>query len=210
MDEVAERPGVDANQAADATATVPGLSGTVAFLFTDIEGSTRLWEEQPAAMTAALARHDAILRAAIEAAGGRVVKTTGDGMMAVFGFAYGAAAAAIAAQEALLSEAWEATGPLRVRMAVHAGEAERRGDDFFGPTVNRTARIMSAGHGGQVLLSAAAAALAVDDLPEGASLRDLGEYRLRDIGRPERVFQLQHPSLAANFPPLTTLDLGAA
>ncbi len=161
-------------------------------------------------MTAALARHDAILREAIEGAGGRVVKTTGDGMMAVFPSAARAVSASIAAQVALASEPWPSTGPLRVRMAIHAGEAERRGDDFFGSTINRTARIMSAGHGGQVLLSSAAAALAVDDLPEGASLRDLGEYRLRDIGRPERVFQLQHPRLSASFPPLTTLDLGAA
>ena len=95
-------------------------------------------------------------------------------------------------------------------MGLHAGDAERRGDDYFGPTVNRTARIMSAGHGGQVLLSAAAAALAADRLPDGASLRDLGEYRLKDLGRPERVFQLLHPALEATFPPLTTLDHAAA
>ena len=94
-------------------------------------------------------------------------------------------------------------------MAIHAGDAERRGDDYFGPTINRTARIMAAGHGGQVLLSAAAAALAADDLPDGASLRDLGEYRLKDLGRPERVFQLVHPALESTFPPLATLDHAA-
>src|SRR3954447_7583717 len=205
MEEVADRTREPAG-----TGTALAATGTLSFLFTDIAGSTRLWEELPAAMTPALALHDAMLREAIESAGGRVVKTTGDGMMAVFPAAARAVSACIAAQMALASEPWPSTGPLRVRMAIHAGEAERRGDDFFGSTINRTARIMSAGHGGQVLLSSAAAALAVDNLPEGASLRDLGEYRLRDIGRPERVFQLQHPRLAANFPPLTTLDLGAA
>ena len=195
---------------AEAQAEAGAPSGALAFLFTDIEGSTRLWERLPEAMTVALARHDAILRTAIEASAGRVVKTTGDGMMAVFPTAADGVLASIAAQRSLAAEAWTETGPLRVRMALHAGEAERRGDDFFGPTINRTARIMSAGHGGQVLLSSAAAALAAGRLPHGASLRDLGEYRLKDLGRPERVFQLVHPDLQATFPPLTTLDQGAA
>ena len=204
MDHVAERTGTTSGDQLTETA-----SGTLAFLFTDIAGSTRLWEQQPAAMTAALARHDLILREAIEGADGRVVKTTGDGMMAVFAQAGQATAATIAAQRALAIEPWGDTGALRVRMGLHAGEAQRRGDDFFGPTINRTARIMAAGHGGQVLLSAAAAALATDRLPDGASLRDLGEYQLRDIGRPERVFQLLHPALESTFPPLQTLDLAA-
>ena len=211
MDDVAERTGT--RTAADPPAGTAGdpldgsASGTLAFLFTDIAGSTRLWEEQPAAMTAALARHDAILRDAIEGADGRIVKTTGDGMMAVFVQSAQAVGASVAAQRALAAEPWGVTGALRVRMGLHAGEAQRRGDDFFGPTINRTARIMAAGHGGQVLLSAAAAALAADRLPDGAALRDLGEYQLRDIGRPERVFQLLHPALEASFPPLQTLDL---
>ena len=197
MDEVAER-------------TSPGIvSGTLAFLFTDIAGSTRLWEEQPVAMTAALARHDAILREAIGGAGGHLVKTTGDGVLAVFPATASAVAAAIRAQEALASEAWGETGQLRVRMGVHAGEAEQRGDDFFGPTVNRTARLMAAGHGGQILLSSAAAALVADRLPADVTLRDLGEFRLKDIGRPEQVFQVAHPGLVSSFPPLTTLDAGA-
>ena len=189
---------------------VPAIAtGTLAFLFTDIAGSTRLWERLPDAMTVALERHDGILRAAIEAAAGQVVKTTGDGLMAVFPTAADGVTACIGAQRGLAGGPWPETGPLHVRMGLHAGDAERRGDDYFGPTVNRTARIMAAGHGGQVLLSAAAAALAADRLPDDASLRDLGEYRLKDLGRPERVYQLVHPALEATFPPLTTLDHGA-
>ena len=177
-------------------------TGTITFLFTDLEGSTRLWEQFPEGMKGALMRHDAILRAAIEASGGRVVKATGDGMMAVFGSAVDAAAAGLAAQRALAQEPFAETGPLRVRMGLHAGQAEQRAGDFFGPTVNRTARIMAAGHGGQVLLSMSAAALAGERLPSGAGLLDLGEHRLRDLGRPEHVFQLVHPDLASSFPPL--------
>ena len=175
------------------------------FLFTDIEGSTRLWERFPDPMKGALRRHDAILRGAIEASGGRVVKTTGDGMMAVFASAADGATASLAAQRDLTREPWADTGPLRVRMGLHAGQADERAGDFFGPTVNRTARIMAAGHGGQVLLSAAAGALAQAGLPDGASLLDLGEHRLKDLGRPEHVFQLLHPDLGATFPPLAAL-----
>jgi predicted ATPase/class 3 adenylate cyclase len=190
--------------------TQPDLAtGTLAFLFTDIAGSTQLWERMPEAMGRALARHDAILRTAIEAARGQIVKTTGDGLMAVFPTVGDAVAACLEAQRALAAEPWGETGSLRVRMGVHAGRAERRGDDFFGPTVNRTARLMAAGHGGQVLLSAAAADLTGDPPADGAALRDLGEYRLKDLGRPERVFQLVHPDLADAFPPLTTLDHAA-
>ncbi len=178
---------------------------TIAFLFTDLEGSTRLWEQHPDAMKAALARHDAILRAAIEASGGHVVKATGDGLMAVFESACDAAAAGLAAQLDLAVAPWPETGPLRVRMGVHAGEAEERAGDYFGPTVNRAARIMAAGHGGQVLLSASAGALASERLPAGAGLLDLGEHRLKDLGRPEHLFQLVHPDLPSSFPPLATL-----
>ena len=127
-------------------------SQILAFLFTDVEGSTQLWERFPDAMKGALKRHDVLLRGAIEASGGQVVKTTGDGMMAVFTTAVDATAAALAAQLGLASKSWGETGPLRVRMGVHCGPAQQRGDDFFGPTINRTARIMAAGHGGQVLL----------------------------------------------------------
>ena len=177
---------------------------TLTFLFTDLEGSTQLWERFPEAMKDALSRHDAILRAAIEASAGTVVKTTGDGMMAVFGSAVDATTASLAAQLSVTVEPWGETGPLRVRMGVHCGQAEQRGDDFFGPTVNRTARIMAAGHGGQVLLSESAGALAREALPAGADLVDLGEHRLKDLGRPEHLFQLVHPDLPSDFPPLIT------
>ena len=177
---------------------------TLTFLFTDIEGSTRLWEEHQEAMKQALERHDAILRTAVESSRGQVVKTIGDGFMAVFDSAVDGVCACLGAQQALAHEPWGATGPLRVRMGLHAGEAAAREGDYFGPTLNRTARIMSAGHGGQVLLSAAAAALVVDRLPDGAGLQDLGEHQLKGLGRAERVFQLTHPELGDGFPPLVT------
>jgi predicted ATPase/class 3 adenylate cyclase len=179
---------------------------TLTFLFTDLESSTKLWERFPRAMKDALERHDAILRAAVEGSNGRVVKTTGDGLMAVFASARDGVEACLSAQRGLRNEPWGETGALRVRMGLHTGVAETRAKDYFGPTVNRTARIMSAGHGGQVLLSAAAAALMLDQLPAGVTLRDLGEHRLKSLGRPERVFQLVHPELASDFPPLMTLS----
>ena len=185
-------------------------AGTVTFLFTDIEGSTQLWEQFPEAMKGALRRHDDILRSAIEGRGGRVVKATGDGMMGVFGSATDAVTASLAVQRGMGLESWVQTNPLRVRIGVHAGQADQRDGDFFGPTVNRTARIMAAGHGGQVLLSGAAAALVADGLPDGASLADLGEHRLKDLDRPEHVYQLRHPDLAASFPPLATVRQATA
>jgi predicted ATPase/class 3 adenylate cyclase len=181
-------------------------SGTLTFLFTDLEGSTRRWEQFPHAMKVALERHDAILGAAVAGANGQVLKSIGDGLMAVFGSAAAAVSACLAAQRRLAEEPWGETGPLRVRMGLHAGEAQTRTGDYFGPVVNRTARIMAVGHGGQVLLSAAAAALVLDQLPEGATLLDLGSHRLKDLGRPEHLFQLVHPALAHDFPPLVTLD----
>jgi len=185
-------------------------AATLTFLFTDLEGSTHLWETFPEAMKGALERHDAILRAAVGAAGGRVVKSTGNGTMAVFGSAVDAARACLEAQRALAKEPWAETGPLRVRMGVHTGQAENRAGDFFGPTVNRTARIMAAGHGGQVLFSSSAAALVLDGLPEGASLLELGTFRLKDLARPEHLFQMVHTDLASGFPPLTHVRQSAA
>jgi predicted ATPase/class 3 adenylate cyclase len=182
-------------------------TGTVTFLFTDIEGSTRMWERNPRAMQEALARHDELLRTIIEARDGYVFKTVGDAFCAAFGTAADAAEAALAVQLALLEEGWaEEVGGIRVRMALHAGAAEERDGDYFGPAVNRVARLLSAGHGGQVLLSHAAQQLTRDDLPDGASLKDLGERRLKDLFRPERVFQLLSPELPTSFPPLKTLD----
>ncbi|MGE5249386.1 MAG: adenylate/guanylate cyclase domain-containing protein, partial [Bacteroidota bacterium] len=183
-------------------------TGTVTFLFTDIEGSTRLWEEYPDAMQSALARHDSILHGAVEANGGRVIKSTGDGIHAAFETALGGVCAALAGQQALYSESWNPIAPasLRVRMGVHTGQAERRGGDYFGGTLNRAARLMALAHGGQILLSNTTSDLIREQLPEGVSLRDLGEHRLRDLVRPEHVFQLGHPSLEAEFPPLPSLD----
>jgi predicted ATPase/class 3 adenylate cyclase len=182
-------------------------TGTVTFLFTDIEGSTKLWERDPQAMADALARHDELLRVAIEDHGGYVFKTVGDAFCAAFGSASDALGAALGAQRALLGEGWaEEVRAIRVRMALHSGEAEEREGDYFGPPVNRVARLLSAGHGGQVLLSQAAQELTQGGLPEGASLRDLGERRLKDLFKPERVFQLVVADLPSSFPPLRTLD----
>src|SRR5215208_5412556 len=175
------------------------------FVFADLESSTRLWERFPDAMKGAMERHDDILREAVNGAGGRVVKVTGDGLMAVFVSPSAAVAAALEAQRELQREAWGETGPLRVRMGIHAGVAQQRGADFYGPPVNRTARLMAAAHGGQVLLSAAAARLA-DRLPAEAGLRDRGEHRLKDLAQPERIFQLTHAELASDLPPLATLS----
>jgi predicted ATPase/class 3 adenylate cyclase len=181
-------------------------SGTVTFLFTDIEGSAARWEHQPEAMRLALARHDAILRAAILEHGGHVVKTMGDAFHAAFSRAPDALAATIDAQRQLQDEPWGEIGRLRVRMALHTGAAEERDGDYYGPTLNRAARLMSAGQGGQVLLSQVTYELVRDTLPEGAALVDLGEHRLKDLIRPERVFQVDAPGLPADFPPLRTLD----
>jgi predicted ATPase/class 3 adenylate cyclase/Tfp pilus assembly protein PilF len=180
-------------------------TGTITFLFTDIDGSTRLWERHHAAMQQALAHHDAILRDAIESNDGYLVKTTGDGAHAAFALAADAIAASLAAQRALTAHAW---GELSItsRMAMHSGAAEQRGGDYYGPALNRAARLMEAGHGGQILLSLATEELVRDHLPASVALRDMGERRLKDLIRPERVFQVVAPDLRADFPPLKTLD----
>jgi class 3 adenylate cyclase len=153
-------------------------AGTLAFLFTDIEGSTALWERCPAQMSVALARHDVLLRAAIEAHGGRVFKTVGDAFCAAFAEARDAIAATFAAQRALLAEPWPEPASIAVRMAVHAGPAEVRDGDYFGATLNRIARLLAIGHGRQVLVSAAAAAAIGERLPPGCALQDRGRHRL--------------------------------
>ena len=134
-------------------------SGTVTFLFTDVESSTRLWEERPEAMKAALARHDRLLREVVEGHGGSVVKTTGDGVHAVFGSARDAVDCAVAAQRRLAVTDWGASEPLKVRMGAHTGETQLRDGDYFGSAVNRAARLMSIAHGGQVVVSATTAGL---------------------------------------------------
>ncbi len=184
-------------------------TGTVTFLFTDIEGSTKLWEERPDAMRAVLAQHDTLLRSCIESYGGHVFKTIGDAFCAVFGEPAGAVMAAIAAQQWLSALSLPSDGggaPLKVRMALHSGVAEERDGDYFGPPLNRVARLLAIGHGGQVLLSLASSELVRDDLTSGGSLQALGEHRLKDLGRPETVFQLLHPELVAEFPPLRSLE----
>ena len=182
-------------------------TGTVTFLFTDIEGSTKLWEKSPRGMHAALTRHDTILREAIEGHGGFVFKTVGDAFCAAFPTALGATESALAAQRDLFSEAWgEEIVALLVRMALHTGATHERDGDYFGPPVNRVARLLSAGHGGQVLLSSSTQELVRDHLPADTHLRDLGERQLKDLARPERVFQLMAPDLPSEFPPLRTLE----
>jgi predicted ATPase/class 3 adenylate cyclase len=181
-------------------------TGTVTFLFTDIEGSTKLWEDNAPAMQAALARHDELLRRAIEEHGGYVFKTVGDAFCCAFPTAPDALEAALDAQRSLLKERWGESDPLRVRMALHMGAAEERDGDYFGPPVNRVARLLSAAHGGQVLLSLPTHEMVRDQLPAGTSLRDLGEHHLKDLFRPERVFQLVSPDMPSELPPLRTLD----
>jgi predicted ATPase/class 3 adenylate cyclase len=187
-----------------ATPSIP--SGTVTLLFTDVEGSTRLWETEPEPMARALRRHDEILRAAIGQAEGYVFKTVGDAFCAAFATPQAALAAVLAAQRALGAEPWPTGRPIRVRMSLHTGVCEERDDDYFGPVVNRTARLQAVAHGGQVLVSGASAELLSEALPDGAALRDLGSHRLKDLGRPEQVFQLEADGLASAFPPLGTLD----
>jgi predicted ATPase/class 3 adenylate cyclase len=184
------------------------VDGVVTFLFTDIEGSTRLWEHQPARMREALGRHDALMRNAIERSGGTVFKTVGDAFCAVFDRPVAALEAAIAAQRALSREPWPAPVAIKVRMALHTEAAEARDGDYFGPALNRVARLLSAGHGGQVLLTAAARD-AIGAAPPEVEFRDLGERRLRHLIRAERVHQVVAPGLAAEFPPLTTPDARA-
>ena len=186
------------------TAAIP--TGTITLLFTDVEGSTRLWEAEPDPMARALRRHDAVLRAAIGQAGGFVFKTVGDAFCAAFATPQAALGAVLAAQQALAAERWPTSRPIRVRMGLHTGVCEERDNDYFGPVVNRTARLEAVAHGGQVLISGATAELLSETLPEGVTLRDLGPHRLKDLGRPERVFQLEAEFLAPRFPPLASLD----
>jgi predicted ATPase/DNA-binding SARP family transcriptional activator len=183
-------------------------SGVVTFLLTDIEGSTGLWESQPEAMTEALARHDELAAGVVATQRGVLVKTRGEGdsTFSVFASVSQAVAAAINLQAALLAEPFPGGIALRVRSAIHTGEAELRDGDYFGSTVNRAARLRGIGHGGQVLCSQSSAQLLEERLPEGAVLRSLGQHRLQDLARPEAVFQLEHPAFAAKFPPLRSLE----
>jgi predicted ATPase/class 3 adenylate cyclase len=182
-------------------------TGTVTFLFSDIEGSTQRWDRDRAAMADAVRRHDALMQTAIAAHDGYVFKTLGDAFCAAFARPEDAVAAILDAQRALAAEDFSAIDGLRVRAAVHTGTADEREGDYFGPAVNRVARLLAIGHGGQVLVSGVTTDLVQGALPARASLRDLGEHRLRDLARPEQVYQLLAPDLAADFPPLRSLDV---
>ena len=177
----------------------------VTFLFTDIEGSTKLWEQHPDAMRAALARHDALVRQSVAGQRGRVFKTVGDAFCAAFMSTPDALVAALAVQADLHSWPPGNMPPLRVRMALHTGPAEERDDDYFGPTLNRVARLLAVGHGGQTLLSSAAQERVAEGLPPGVTLRDLKTHRLKDLSQPEHVWQAGQGGLPDDFPPLRSL-----
>ena len=178
----------------------------VTFLFTDIEGSTRLWEQEPERMRPVMARHDAVSKAAVERHHGTIVKMTGDGVHAAFNSPLDALIATLEIQQLLSAPDATDGMALPLRCGLHAGIDERRDGDFYGRAVNRAARIMSAAHGGQMLLSKAVAEQISGALPEGVSLRDLGTVRLRDLSSPEHVFQVLHSKLRADFPALRSLE----
>lgn len=180
---------------------------TATFLFTDLENSTPLWESFPDVMQGLAARHNALMREAIEVHRGRVVKSTGDGFHAVFDAATDAIAAAVTAQQAMLEQSWPAeTGPLRVRMGLHTGESRERDGDYYGSEVNRAARVMGVAHGGQILISGATAALVRTALPDEISFLDLGQHRLRGLSVAEHISQVCHPDLPLEFPPPKSLS----
>jgi class 3 adenylate cyclase len=198
--------GVNAERDSQPGGTIAFPSGTVTFVFSDIEGSTQRWDRNRAAMTDAVRRHDDIMRSAIAAHGGRVFKTMGDAFCAVFPVASDAVAAALDAQRALAADDFSAVDGLRVRMAIHTGNADERDGDYFGPALNRVARLLAVGHGGQVLVSGVSADLVQGQMPPEATLHDLGSHRLKDLSRPEQVYQLLAPDLRSEFPALRSLD----
>ncbi|MBI4260811.1 MAG: tetratricopeptide repeat protein [Actinobacteria bacterium] len=181
-------------------------TGTVTFLFTDVEGSTRLLQSLGDGYGALLERHNELMRGAVESGGGVVFGSEGDAMFAVFRTAPAAVAASVAAQRAMAAEAWPSGAVVRVRMGLHTGEGALAGDGYVGIDLHRVARVAAAGHGGQVLVSATTRALVDKALPDGVWLRDLGPHRLKDLPDPENLFQLVIPALPADFPPLRTLD----
>ncbi|MEE2883348.1 MAG: tetratricopeptide repeat protein [Planctomycetota bacterium] len=181
-------------------------TGTVTFLFTDIEGSTQLWDRFPLAMEKSLKLHDEILRRSIEGNDGHVFKTVGDAFCAAFDLPQNALNATISAQHALKSANWEETGKLAVRMALHTGTAEVRDGDYFGQQLNRVARLLSTSSGSQIVISLSTEELIRDNLPQEVELKDLGSHRLKDLIRPEQVFQVVAPGLRSDFPPLASLE----
>ena len=185
---------------------MPAGTVVLTLLFTDLEGSTRLWEQQPEAMRAAVAAHDAICQEAVAAHRGRVVKMVGDGLYAVFEDPLDGVQAMLALQHALADPQRTAGLALRARCGLHVGAVEARGEDYFGPHVNRAARIMGVAHGGQMLVSETARELIGERWPEGVGVLDLGSVRLRDLAAPQRLFQLVAPGLPAQFPALRSLE----
>jgi predicted ATPase/class 3 adenylate cyclase len=182
---------------------------SMTFVFTDVEGSTRLWQDAAESMSAALPRHDELIASAVSAAGGTLVKSgsRGDSALAAFGRAADAIACVVELQRAFGAEDWPPDARLRVRSAVHTGEAEFRDDDYFGPTLNRAARLLSVAHGGQAVVSRATAEAVKDSAPPGIELHDLGEHVLKDLHRSERIFQVVAPGLEETFPALRSLDI---
>ncbi|HZR99365.1 MAG TPA: tetratricopeptide repeat protein [Chloroflexota bacterium] len=187
--------------------------GIVTFLLTDVQGSTRLWYLEPTAMRPAMARHDALIQDLVAAQGGIIVRDRGEGdsHFAVFSRATDAVSAACGIQQALQVETWPTSEPIRVRIGLHTGEADLRDGGYYGDAPNRCARLRAIGHGGQIIVSGATAQLVQDALGReaslaGISLKDLGEHRLKDLPRPEHVFQILHPALPDSFPPLVSLD----
>src|ERR1700751_1783571 len=178
----------------------------VTLLFTDIEGGVRLWEPTRVPGGAPSARHDHIVREQIEASGGHVFKTVGEAHRAVFADPVAALSSAVAIQRAVGAEPWASSLPIGVCMALHSGACAERDGDYVGPVVNRAARLLDIGHGGQVLVTAATFALLADRLPGGIGLPDLGEQRLKDLGRAERGFQVTGSGLAYGFGVLRSLD----
>ena len=186
-------------------------TGTVTFLFTDIEGSTRLWQEQPQAMAVSHERHDAILRQAIESHHGYVMEIVGDAFAAAFHNALNGLQAALAAQRSLQAESWGETGAIRVRMGLHTGAAEISSDgsnychQSYSPLASAQ-RVMSVAYGGQVLLSQTTRELLQNVLPAEVGLRDMGEHRLKDLRSPLHLYQLVAPGLPQDFPALKSLN----
>ncbi len=181
-------------------------SGTVTFLFSDIEGSTLWWEHHPEWMAQAFTRQESILRETAAAHGGYVYKMIGDAFQIAFATALDALNAAVHAQRELQTDPGATFGPLRVRMGFHTGVTEEREDDYVGPILNRLGRLLSVSHGGQILLTQATHELIYEWLPDDVNLRDLGQHRLKDLVRPEHIYEVTGPGLLSNFPVIKTLD----
>ena len=184
-------------------------SGTITLLLTDVEGSTKLWERHSSSMRRIMARHDEIAASLINACDGVLVKPRGEGdsLFVVFRFATDAVACALGLQQEFVAESWHEGLDICVRMGVHSGEAALRDGDYYGSAVNRCARLRAIAQGGQILLSLAAEELCRDSLPADCGLLDLGEHRLRDLARPERVYQLTGPNIPTDFGPLRSLNV---